>query len=186
MWVLRAQCDDREELEQLLRCIQPAVRRFICRIVGPSHADDVLQDILVIVCRKLNSLHTPELLWPWVYRVASRQAFRHLERQRRWPEQTADESLLAELPAPSACSPTEELQELLTLEILPPASRAVLALHFQEELSLAEVAAILKLPIGTVKSRLAYGLTTIRKHLGKKSVIRGWARKSCWTQSFQF
>jgi hypothetical protein len=41
----------------------------------------------------------------------------------------------------------------------------VLVLHFQEEMSLAEVAAILEIPLGTVKSRLAFGLTALRKHL---------------------
>jgi RNA polymerase sigma-70 factor (ECF subfamily) len=168
MWVLRAQCDDREALEDLLRSIQPSLQRFICGVVGPSHGDDVLQDVLVIVCRKLKSLHTPELLRPWAYRIASRQAFRHLKKESRWPEQAADEFGLDELPERNICPTTEILQELLSLEGLSPASRAVLTLHFQEELPLAEVAAILELPIGTVKSRLAYGLTAIRKHLSKK------------------
>lgn len=48
-----------------------------------------------------------------------------------------------------------------------PASRAVLVLHFEEELSLQEVAAILEIPLGTVKSRLAYCLTALRKQLVK-------------------
>jgi hypothetical protein len=42
-------------------------------------------------------------------------------------------------------------------------ARAVLVLHFQEEMPLAEVAAILELPLGTVKSRLAYGLAALRR-----------------------
>ena len=58
--------------------------------------------------------------------------------------------------------------ELLSLDEVSPASRAVLALHFHEELTLAEIAAILELPLGTVKSRLAYGLSAIRKHLSVK------------------
>jgi RNA polymerase sigma-70 factor, ECF subfamily len=41
----------------------------------------------------------------------------------------------------------------------------VLILHFQEELSLPDVAAILEIPLGTAKSRLAYGLRLIRNHL---------------------
>jgi RNA polymerase sigma-70 factor, ECF subfamily len=53
----------------------------------------------------------------------------------------------------------------LNLISVSPASRAVLALHFQEELPLKEVAAILEIPLGTVKSRLAYGLSAIRKQL---------------------
>jgi hypothetical protein len=46
-WVLRAQCDDREAVEHLLRSIQDSLRRYIAGVVGPSDADDVLQDVLV-------------------------------------------------------------------------------------------------------------------------------------------
>jgi RNA polymerase sigma-70 factor (ECF subfamily) len=167
-WVLRAQCDDREALEELLRSIQHWLRHYLSGLVGASHADDVLQDVLVIVCRKLNSLHTPELIRPWVYRIASREAFRHLKKEKRWPEQTADQAMLDEMPAQQVLPSSELLQELLSLEDLSLASRAVLVLHFQEELPLSDVAAILELPIGTVKSRLGYGLNAIRKHLSKK------------------
>jgi RNA polymerase sigma-70 factor (ECF subfamily) len=120
------------------------------------------------VCSKLKSLHAPELLRPWVYRIASRQCFRHLKKEKRCPEQSSDESVVNELPAQEDYASTELLEELLSLDGLSPASRAVLVLHFQEELPLAEVAAILELPIGTVKSRLAYGLSAIRKHLSAK------------------
>jgi RNA polymerase sigma-70 factor (ECF subfamily) len=54
---------------------------------------------------------------------------------------------------------------LLATDSISPASRAVLMLHFDEELSLPEVAAILDIPVGTVKSRLSYGLSSIRKRL---------------------
>lgn len=164
--VLLAQCDDREAVEQLLRGIQGSLRRYIAGLVGPSDADDVLQDVLVIVCRKLKSLHTPELFRPWAYRIASRQAFRHLKKETRWRGRTTEEIDLDAIPAirPSA----EVIRELLSLDELSAASRAVLALHFQEELTLVEVAAILEIPLGTVKSRLAYGLGAIRKYLSKE------------------
>ena len=57
------------------------------------------------------------------------------------------------------------LRDLLASGALSPHSRAVLILHFEEELSLSEAAAILDIPLGTAKSRLAYGLRVIRKHL---------------------
>jgi RNA polymerase sigma-70 factor, ECF subfamily len=167
-WVLRAQCDDREALELLLRSIQPSLHRYVCGLVGPSHVEDVLQEVLITICRKLKSLHVPELFRPWVYRVASRHAIRHLKKEGRLPEQAAEESVLEELPAPYVCAPTGLLQELLNLEGISPASQAVLVLHFQDELPLPEVAAILEIPLGTVKSRLAYGLTAIRKQLTRK------------------
>lgn len=166
--MLRAQCGDHDALECLCRSIQPSLRRFVRGVVRTSNAEDVLQDVLVIVCHKLTSLHTPELFRPWAFRIASRCAFRHLKREKRWPEQPKDESVLDELPAQDVYSSTEVLQELLSVDSLSPASRAVLVLHFQEELPLSEVAAILDLPVGTVKSRLAYGLAAIRKQLNKK------------------
>jgi RNA polymerase sigma-70 factor, ECF subfamily len=162
-WVLQAQCGDREALELLLRSVQPALHRYVRGLIGSSHSDDVLQEVLVTLYRKLRLLHSPELFRPWAYRVASRVAFRHLKKSRRWPEQL-DESLVEELPA-LASPPPERLQELLNLNGISLTSRAVLALHFQEELSLSEVAAILEIPLGTVKSRLAYGLSAIRKQL---------------------
>lgn len=60
------------------------------------------------------------------------------------------------------------LERLLDAETLTPASRAVLALHFQQELWLPEVAAVLEIPLGTVKSRLASGLAALRKQLPEK------------------
>lgn len=168
MWVLRAQCDDQEALECLLRSVQPSLHRFLLGVLGPSHVDDLLQDVLVIVYRKLKTLHTPELFRPWVFRIASRQAFRHIRRGKHWPEQAADESMFDGIPSREVSPPDELLQELLSLEDLSPASRAVLVLHFQEELPLSDVAAILEIPLGTAKSRLAYGLTTLRKHLNEK------------------
>lgn len=166
--MLRAQCGDHDALEYLLRSIQPALQHFVRGVVRTSNADDVSQDVLVIVCHKLTSLHTPELFTPWAFCIASRCAFRHLKREKRWPEQPKEESELDQLPAQNVYSSTQVLQELLPIDSLSPASRAVLVLHFQEELSLVEVAAILDLPLGTVKSRLAYGLAAIRKHVNKK------------------
>jgi RNA polymerase sigma-70 factor (ECF subfamily) len=166
LWVLRAQTGDRDALELLLRSVQPSLRRYVRGLVGASHADDVLQEVLILVARKLTWLEQPDLLRPWVFRIASRAAFRYLKKQRRSPEQSAEEFALEDLPAPETPPSGERLEELLATEALSPASRAVLLLHFKEEMSLPAVAAILEIPLGTVKSRLAYGLTALRKQLG--------------------
>src|SRR6185436_9576358 len=169
MWVLRAQCDDREALELLLRSIQPAVHRYLCGLVGAADADDVVQEVLVRVYRRLAWLETPGLFRPWVFRIASRAGFRHLKRKRRWREQARDDAVLEDVPAPEPPPREDLLPALRHMEGISPASRAVLVLHFEEELSLPEVAAVLELPLGTVKSRLAYGLTALRKQLTKRS-----------------
>jgi RNA polymerase sigma-70 factor (ECF subfamily) len=161
--VLRAQCDDREALELLLRAVQPSLRRYLRGLVGTFHADDVLQDVLITVARKLVWLEEPDLFRPWAFRIASRAGFKHLKRERRW---RGDDAELGDVAAPHPPPPDELLRELPTMDGISPASRAVLVLHFQEEMSLAAVAAILEIPLGTAKSRLAYGLTAIRKQLG--------------------
>jgi RNA polymerase sigma-70 factor (ECF subfamily) len=170
-WVLRAQCGDREALELLLRGVQSSLHRYVCSLVGSSEADDVLQDVLVIVCRKLAWLNNPEVFRAWAYRIASRAAFRHLKRQKRWPEQIPEDFMLEEIPAPDVRPPAELLQHWLDPDSISPASRAVLVLHFQEERSLQEVAAILEIPVGTVKSRLAYGLTALREQLARTGSV---------------
>ena len=92
-----------------------------------------------------------------------------LNKERRRPDQVHDGSiLLEELPVPVTRPSAEMLESLLDVDTISTASRAVLALHFQQELSLPEVAAILEIPLGTVKSRLASGLTALRNQFGKK------------------
>jgi RNA polymerase sigma-70 factor (ECF subfamily) len=161
-WVVRAQCQDREALELLLRSVQPALRRYIAGLVGADDGDDILQDVLLIVSRKLYWLEQPELFRAWAFRIASRAAFRHLKRRRRWSEATVDQAALDALAAPDNGEPDPTILELLDSPALSPASRAVLVLHFREEMPLAHVAAVLEIPLGTVKSRLAFGLKTLR------------------------
>jgi RNA polymerase sigma-70 factor (ECF subfamily) len=163
-WVLLAQYGDREALELVLRSIYPPLRRYLQGLVGASDADDVLQDVLIVVARTIGRLEEPTLLRPWAFRIGSRTAFRHLKRERRWSSDDAD---LDELAAPEPAS-TELVAALPTLDGISPASRAVLVLHFREELPLAEIAAILEVPLGTVKSRLAYGLRALRMQLERR------------------
>lgn len=169
LWVLRAQCNDREALESLLRSVQPALSRYLSGLVGPSDADDVLQDVLIIICRKLAWLRTPEVFRPWAYRIASRAALRHLKKEGRRSELVQDESVpLEQLPMPVDRPSAEMLESLLSVDCIPPATRMVLVLHFQQELTLSEVAAVLAIPLGTVKSRLASGLVALRTQIGEK------------------
>lgn len=164
-WVLRAQCHDREALERLLRSVQPPLRRYIASLVGAGDADDLLQDVLIIVSRKVYWLEQPSLFRAWAFRIASRAAFRQLKKRKRWSDATAEPAALDDLAAPEPAVHDDTILELLDSPALTPASRAVLVLHFREEMPLAHVAAVLEIPLGTVKSRLAFGLKTLRKEL---------------------
>ena len=167
-WVLRAQCRDREALELLLRAVRPALERYLTGLVGASEAEDVLQDVLLIIYKKLPLLEHPEVFRAWAFRIASRAAFRHLKKRKRWPDHARDDDALDLLRAPDPPPRDDLVRALLEVDTISPASRAVLALHFQEELPLADIAAILEIPLGTVKSRLSYGLAALRQHLGRE------------------
>jgi RNA polymerase sigma-70 factor (ECF subfamily) len=164
-WVLRAQSDDREALERLLDSVQPSLHRYLCGLVGRDDADDVLQDVLLLIYRKLVWLEHPELFRAWAFRIASRAAFRWLKRRKGWREDAVPEDVLEAHAALREPPAKDLLRTLHDVAGISPASRAVLILHFQEELPLMEIAAILEIPVGTVKSRLAYGLASLRRQL---------------------
>jgi RNA polymerase sigma factor (sigma-70 family) len=88
------------------------------------------------------------------------------KKRRRWSDHVQEQPFLDDLPAADVPIDARTLQELFSTNQISPRCRAVLTLHFQEDMSLAEVAAVLELPLGTVKSRLAYGLAALRKRLG--------------------
>jgi RNA polymerase sigma-70 factor (ECF subfamily) len=166
--VLLAQCDDREAIEELLLRLQKSLSRYVRGLVGASASEDVLQDVFVKIWRSVKSLERPELLRPWAYRIASRTCFEHLRRERRRSERYDDETV-EDLPSPGGSGFPELIAGLEAyLDDVPPASRAVLLLHYGQDLSLDEVAAILNIGIGTAKSRLAYGLAWLRKSATKK------------------
>lgn len=176
--VLRAQSGERGALDELLQSVQQTLFGYLLRLVGErALAEDVLQNAFVLIYRKLRWLEEPTLFRPWAYRIASREAFKALKRERRWTEQVRDDEVLGALAAP----PTDEGEfEPELIERLPqlvarlsPASRAVLVLHYMHEMSLAEVADVLGLASGTVKSRLAYGLASLRRALAEEGAQPG-------------
>ncbi|MGE5323239.1 MAG: RNA polymerase sigma factor [Actinomycetota bacterium] len=151
-------------MEELLLLIHPQLLRYLTGMVG-DHAEDVLQDTLLQICRKLRYLKEPLAFKAWSYRIAARFASAHLRRERQWKNQVRDEALIAGLVDPTTEKEPEwnvsELQDFA--KRLSPAGRSVLLMHYCAELSLDEIASILNVPLGTVKSRLAYGLETLRR-----------------------
>jgi RNA polymerase sigma-70 factor (ECF subfamily) len=167
LWVLRAQTGDLAALESLLAAVEAPLYRYVAALVGePARAADVLQETFVRIWRKLVWLRDPSLFRPWAYRIASREAFRSLSRDRRWSDM-ADGRELEALAAPEPPTLDPGLRDRLAgfVRTLPPASRAVILLVYFEEFTLAETAAVLGVPPGTVRSRLAYGLTKLRGQL---------------------
>ncbi len=166
--VLKAQAGDKDAFDELLSSIQLQLWHFAYRIVLDSHhADDVIQEVFLIIYRKIGWLNDPKLFSPWAYRITSRECFRQLKRENRWKQQIRDEETLRSIEAPIDSELNSEIIERLPglLSNISPASRAVLVLHYLDELTLSETADILDISIGTAKSRLAYGLKSLRDQL---------------------
>jgi RNA polymerase sigma-70 factor (ECF subfamily) len=163
----RAQLGDRDALEELLRCLQPQLGEHIRGIVlDDDLASDVLQDTLFIVCRRLGTVRDTDWVRAWAYRISTREAYRALRRSRHLQEETLDD--VNELQDPSDRESGIADEELLSqlparLASLPAAAQIVLRMHYLQSLTQQEVAEALEIPIGTVKSRLAYGLTFLRR-----------------------
>jgi RNA polymerase sigma-70 factor (ECF subfamily) len=176
-WVLLAQSGNREAFDALLKAVQKPLYHYIISIVREPHsAEDILQEVFVRIYRKLVWLREPKIFRSWAYRIASRETFRYLKRERRWAEQERDETVLKTIPLPPKPEEFEpELVEQLPRMVaaLSPASRAVIVLYYLHEMSLAEVSEVLEIPLGTVKSRLAYGIESLRGQFDKQKLFKG-------------
>ena len=168
-WVLRAQSGDSDALNSLLDAVQEPIHRYVVSLVNDEHlAYDILQEVFLLVIRKIYWIKDARAFRPWIYRIASREAFRSLRRERRIPEQLQDPGLLeSEEEVPNVSLTDREVAEGLSklLDQVSPASFAVLSLHYLHGMSLREVADILEISVGTAKSRLSYGLATLREKL---------------------
>ena len=168
-WVLQAQSGSHEALNELFKSVQEPLFRYIVSLVRDQHlAEDILQEVFIRIYRKLRWLREPQAFRSWTYQIASREVFRYLNRERRWSNQIRDEATLAGLPADEHDGefPRDLIESLPQLVgNLSPASRAVVVLFYLHEMSLIETAAVLDIPVGTAKSRLAYGLESLRRTL---------------------
>jgi RNA polymerase sigma-70 factor (ECF subfamily) len=162
--VLRAQLGDRTALEDLLQTTEQRIAAYIRGVVHDSAlSQDVMQNSLMIICRNLRWLNEPRAYSVWAYRIASREAFRAIRRSRRDAQALIDDVAVAEA---SVAMPETVSDELwAAIDQISTNRRAVLLLHYREGLTLARIADILDLPVGTVKSRLGSGLEQLRKRI---------------------
>ncbi len=171
--------------EWLVARFHQPVYSLVARIVrDPADAADTTQEVFLKVYRGIRSFHGDASLKTWIYRIAIREAanqrrwwFRHKRRETSMetPVQNSGEgspvSLLDTL-ADGADSPFESLvhQEARgrvesELRQLPEPYRTAVVLRDIEELSYEEVAEVLGVSLGTVKSRLMRGRDALRKRL---------------------
>jgi RNA polymerase sigma-70 factor (ECF subfamily) len=159
--VRAAQHGDPRAMHALIAELQPWVGRIVAPI-ALDRADDALQETFIAVFRNLSALREPAALRGWVRRIAVREAVRVASGSREVPLDT----MVFDPSTPTDVDVDGRLDMETVLAGLPPEQRAVLVLRHVEDLSEDEVAQVLRIPPGTVKSRL---------HRARTMFMRRWA-----------
>ena len=138
-------------------------------------AEEILQDTMLAVWRGAGSFRGESSARSWVIAIARRQTRDRLRARRL---RVVDDAFLADQPSSSPGPEVMALDRADLAEVmgairqLGPAHREVLGLAFGSGLSLPEVADVLEIPVGTVKSRLAAARTALSRILSEKGQNR--------------
>jgi RNA polymerase sigma-70 factor (ECF subfamily) len=164
---------------------QRPVYGLVYRIVSdPSDAADTTQDIFLKVFRGMKHFHGESSLKTWIYRIALHEA---ANRKRWWFRHKAQETSIEPAESDGMSSADDAMQSALTdrhdspfdnvahrevqhrveaeLRRVPEPYRTTLILRDLEEMSYEEIAEILQISLGTVKSRLTRGRQALKKRL---------------------
>jgi RNA polymerase sigma-70 factor (ECF subfamily) len=161
---------DREAFEELFDYFAPRIKSFMMRKgVSSELAEDLVQETMVSVWTKA-SLYSPEkgTVSTWIFTIA-----RNLRIDRARRESSAHFTDIDDFDAPSDDPSNDELlnraQEdglvARALEQIPAEQREILILSYVEDVSQSEIAARLKMPLGTVKSRMRLAYRRLKKLL---------------------
>lgn len=161
--VERARRGDQEAFASLVHQASDVLFGVARRIVrDPGLAEDVLQDALLTIWRKLPHLREPDRFEAWAFRIVVHACYAVAPRNRRWaatirvlPVDRADAS-----DDYRSISDRDELEQ--AFRRLPLDQRAVFVLHHHVGLPLVAVAETLGIPDGTARSRLHYATRALR------------------------
>lgn len=164
----RVVAGDHEAFNQIMRNHEDRVFSVCLRIMGQrEHALDATQETFLTAFRKAGQFRGGSALGTWIYRIAVNTCYDQLRKQKRrrsepMPEHmdpadhTAEEALEAAAMRP-------EIERALSR--LPPDFRVVIVLSDLEGMALPDVAEVLSVPIGTVKSRIFRGRRLLAEEL---------------------
>jgi RNA polymerase sigma-70 factor (ECF subfamily) len=164
---MRAADGDRAALEQVLAEVQPRVRRICGRmLLFPEDAEEATQDALLLVATKIDQFEGRSRFTTWLHAVASnsaRSTYRSLKR--RAAERVTDQLPVHADPRTTSVIAGSRLDLLEALEVVGtdhPELVEPLVLRDVQELDYNEIAALLDVPLGTVKSRIHSARNAVR------------------------
>lgn len=169
--LVRCQLGEPAAFDALVERWHAPLWRYLRRLARDDEdAADALQDAWLRILRALPALRDPARGRPWLFGIARRAMLDRVRRRYAAPE--PDEPLVDALAAPEPDPELVDDVDALHAELatMPLVEREVLVLFYLRELSLAEVAEVLAVPVGTVKSRLFRARTMLRAQLQPRGV----------------
>lgn len=178
--VLECQQGDQQSFRQLYRIYQQRVRSTLYQLCGTESLDDLVQEVFLRTWKGLPKLRQASQFSTWLYRICWNVASDH---RRQFAQQRAVNSKLkigtqTLAPQASKCSQAPDLMQLhyqdliqRGLEHLSFEHRAVLVLHDLEDLPQKEVAQILGIALGTVKSRIFHARASLRQYIQQQGAM---------------
>lgn len=159
---------DREALDRLLAAIQPRVRRICGRVLlHPQDAEEAAQDALLLVATRIGQFDGRSRFTTWLHAVASNSARSTYRSLKRRSVERLDEDRLLARPDPRttsviAGSRLDLLEALESVGARRPELVEALVLRDVAQIDYAEIARLLDLPLGTVKSRIHQARQAVR------------------------
>ena len=163
---VRCQLGERSAFDDLIARWHEPLWRYLCRLSNNHDiARDLTQDTWLRVFRGIARLREPSKLRPWLFGIARNVAMDRLRSQ--YGAATCADVNPEELPAVDDVNLEEEFATLESgLANLPIVERETLTLFYLRELSLEEIAGLVGVPVGTVKSRLFRARRMLRREMG--------------------
>lgn len=155
---VRCQLGERDAFDLLVHRWHGPLSAYVRRIVASDRiADDVVQDAWLRIIRGIPRLRDPTRLRAWLFGIARRAVMDALRAKYDAPvsvlvDEIADVAVVQDLSDADAEAELTAMSDALAL--LPPIERDVLSLFYLQELTIDEMADVLAIPVGTVKSRL--------------------------------
>lgn len=157
---------DAAALDRLLARLLPVVLGWCHRFGGPAvDAEEAAHDVLMTVVRRIGDLRPGAPVEPWAFGITRRIVRSHRRRAwvRRWVPDALVDVAGGRTPERTASMNETAAKVQAVLEVLPDMHREVIVLCDVEERSRSEVAEILGIPEGTVKSRLRLAREQFRR-----------------------
>jgi RNA polymerase sigma-70 factor, ECF subfamily len=167
--VLRCQSGDERAFAQLMEQFGAKTLAYLSGLLGDD-AEDTQQEVWLSVYRRIRELGNPGAFRTWLFRVTRHRAIDSLRKRKRERELLVDtgEDVVAAVEAEDATNPGFEAAAFeAAIAGLPPPQREVLLLRYRDDLSYEEIAVVVGVPTGTIRTRLHHAKRKLNEQLAR-------------------